>query len=245
MCSSDVGWKLRADEVYEGTAFNELTYTIPLVQPAQLTLQKSMDVINGPVNGTSNPKAISGARIEYTLTVSNAGEGTTDTDSIAIVDKLATGTDFYVGTDANVSPISLVDGNPASNLTLTFENLTSTTDDVEFSNDGGLTFGYQPTPDANGFDPLITDFRITPTGTTLQRPRSVKINHFSTRHGSIKCYCSTCRTSNSNNCVVNIKGLHHSIHADWKMLLLRDHKWEIENCLTHICHISFIHVGPI
>jgi uncharacterized repeat protein (TIGR01451 family) len=163
--SGDWGFKVRADEGYEGTVFNELTYTIPLVQPAQLTLQKSMDVINDPVNGTSNPKAIPGARIEYTLTVSNAGEGTTDTDSIAIVDKLATGTDFYVGTDANVSPISLVDGNPASNLTLTFENLTSTTDDVEFSNDGGLTFGYQPTPDANGFDPLITDFRIAPTGT--------------------------------------------------------------------------------
>jgi uncharacterized repeat protein (TIGR01451 family) len=163
--SGDWVFKVRADEGYEGTVFNELTYTIPMVQPAQLTLQKSMNVISDPVNGTSNPKAIPGSRIEYTLDISNAGEGTTDTDSIAIVDKLAAGTDFYVGTDTNVSPITLVDGNPASNLTLAFDNLTSTTDDIEFSNDGGLTFGYEPSPDADGFDPLITDIRITPTGT--------------------------------------------------------------------------------
>lgn len=163
--SGDWIFKVRADEGYEGTVFNELSYTIPMVQPAQLSLQKSMTVINDPVNGTSNPKAIPGAVVEYTLEISNAGEGNTDTDSIAIIDKLAAGTDFYIGTDANVSPITLVEGNPASNLTLTFESLTSTTDDIEFSNDGGLTFDYEPTADTEGFDPLITDIRITPTGT--------------------------------------------------------------------------------
>ena len=45
-------------------------------------------------------------------------------------------------------------------LTLNFENLTSTADDIEFSNNNGTTFDYQPTPDAEGFDALITDIRI-------------------------------------------------------------------------------------
>lgn len=163
--SGDWGFTVRADEGYEGTVFNELTYTIPLVQPAQLTLQKTMIVVSDPINGIDNPKTIPGALIEYTLEISNDGEGLTDTDSIAIIDKLAAGTHFYIGTDANVSPVSLVEGNPGSNLTLTFENLTSTTDDIEFSNNGGLTFDYEPTPDTDGFDPLITDIRISPKGT--------------------------------------------------------------------------------
>lgn len=163
--SGDWGFTVRADEGYEGTVFNELTYTIPLMQPAQLTLQKTMIVVSDPINGINNPKAIPGALIEYTLEISNDGEGLTDTDSIAIIDKLAAGTNFYIGTDANVSPVSLVEGDPASNLILTFENLTSSTDDIEFSNNGGLTFDYEPTPDTDGFDPLITDIRISPKGT--------------------------------------------------------------------------------
>lgn len=163
--SGEWNFKVRADEGYEGTVFNERTVTIPLLQPAQLTLEKSMAVSSDPINGTNNPKAIPGALIKYTLAITNTGEGIADTDSIAIIDKLAAGTDFYVGSDANVSPITLIDGDPVSSLTLNFENLTSTTDDVEFSNDGGLTFSYAPTPDSNGFDPLITDIRISPKGT--------------------------------------------------------------------------------
>jgi hypothetical protein len=48
---------------------------------------------------------------------------------------------------------------------MNFESLTSATDDVEFSNNNGTTFDYQPTPDAEGFDPLITDVRIRLGGT--------------------------------------------------------------------------------
>ena len=158
--SGDWLFTVRADEGYEGTVFNVRSVTVPLLQPAQLTMNKSLQVTQDPVNGSANPKAIPGALIEYQLTVTNTGEGTADTDTVTITDTLPADTAFFVGTDAAVSPVTLTDGQTASTLTLNFENLTSTTDDVEFSDNNGTTFDYQPTPDAEGFDPLITDVRI-------------------------------------------------------------------------------------
>ena len=162
--SGDWMFTVRADEGYEGTVFNVRTVTVPLLQPAQLAMNKTQLVTEDPLNGTTNPKAIPGARIQYQLSVTNSGEGTTDSDTVMITDSLPADTAFFVGTDASVSPITLVDGATASTLTMNFESLTSATDDVEFSNNNGTTFDYQPTPDAEGFDPLITDIRIRLTG---------------------------------------------------------------------------------
>ncbi|MEC8523546.1 MAG: hypothetical protein VXZ24_04830, partial [Pseudomonadota bacterium] len=162
--SGDWQFTVRADEGYEGTVFNVRTVTVPLLQPAQLAMNKTQLVTEDPLNGTTNPKAIPGARIQYQLSVTNSGEGTTDSDTVMITDSLPADTAFFVGTDASVSPITLVDGATASTLTMNFESLTSATDDVEFSNNNGTTFDYQPTPDAEGFDPLITDIRIRLTG---------------------------------------------------------------------------------
>jgi hypothetical protein len=54
-----------------------------------------------------------------------------------------------------------VDGATASGLLYDFAA------DVTFSNQvgGGAPFTYIPTPDGQGFDPLVTGFRAAPTGT--------------------------------------------------------------------------------
>ena len=60
------------------------------VGSAQLTVSKTSSVISDPFNGTTNPKAIPGAIIEYTITVSNAvGAGSTAT-GIVVTDDLTT-----------------------------------------------------------------------------------------------------------------------------------------------------------
>ena len=57
------------------------------INAAQLTVTKTSTVISDPVNGTTNPKAIPGAVMEYTVTVSNgAGAGTAQ--AIAVTDSL-------------------------------------------------------------------------------------------------------------------------------------------------------------
>jgi uncharacterized repeat protein (TIGR01451 family) len=43
------------------------------VASAQLTITKASSVVSDPLNGTSNPKAVPGAVVEYSVTVANAG----------------------------------------------------------------------------------------------------------------------------------------------------------------------------
>lgn len=55
---------------------------------AALTIIKNSTVVSDPVNGTTNPKAIPGATIEYCIVVSNAAGGA-GASSVAISDPLA------------------------------------------------------------------------------------------------------------------------------------------------------------
>lgn len=57
------------------------------VSAAALTVSKTSTVISDPFNGTTNPKAIPGAVIEYQITVSNGGGSSTATN-ITITDSL-------------------------------------------------------------------------------------------------------------------------------------------------------------
>lgn len=58
-----------------------------VVAGADVTVTKVSSIIDDPVNGTSNPKAIPGATIEYCITVSNASGAATATN-VAVNDAL-------------------------------------------------------------------------------------------------------------------------------------------------------------
>jgi uncharacterized repeat protein (TIGR01451 family) len=58
-----------------------------IVSAATLTVTKASAVISDPVNSTTNPKAIPGAIIEYTITISNASGAATAT-SVSFTDSL-------------------------------------------------------------------------------------------------------------------------------------------------------------
>jgi len=65
------------------------TYTIAITP---LTLVKSSVVAEDPFNGTTNPKAIPGARITYTLLVTNPGA--TDATTVVVVDDIPANTTY-------------------------------------------------------------------------------------------------------------------------------------------------------
>lgn len=69
------------------------TYT---VAGAVITLAKSSTVVSDPVNGTTNPKAIPGATVEYCITVANASGAATATD-VNVVDDLPFDVTFITG----------------------------------------------------------------------------------------------------------------------------------------------------
>ena len=134
-----------------------------VVKPS-INFQKVSNIQSDPVNGTNNPKAIPGAIVSYTLNVTNSGIGSSDNNTIVIADTLPPNTKLVLDSPAN--PITFVDGSPSSGLTFTFSGLGSTTDDVDFSNDGGSTF-ITPSADIDGVDitsPSINYIRINPKG---------------------------------------------------------------------------------
>ncbi len=74
------------DGEYDGRHADSAVFTIAA---SNLTVTKSSAVAEDPINGTANPKAIPGAYVEYTITVSNASGAATAT-SVVVTDDLST-----------------------------------------------------------------------------------------------------------------------------------------------------------
>jgi uncharacterized repeat protein (TIGR01451 family) len=136
------------------------------VSPSFLNL-KTVAISSDPVNGTTNPKYIPGAVALYTIQITNSGAASPDNNSVTVVDAVPAHTTLYVGdlNGANSGPVHFVDGSSASGLTYTYSGLSSSTDSIDFSNNGGTSYGYTPTPDGNGYDANVTNIRISPQGT--------------------------------------------------------------------------------
>ena len=74
------------------------------VSSAELEITKVATVLDDPFNGTTNPKAIPGATVEYVITVDNAGA--LDADNVVITDAIDTDVnmiaDAYAGDDVEI-----------------------------------------------------------------------------------------------------------------------------------------------
>ncbi|HYD38304.1 MAG TPA: hypothetical protein VEA60_11860 [Allosphingosinicella sp.] len=140
--------------------------TFNVVTPTPLTMVKSSQASADPVNGTTSPKLIPGGRAAYTVTIANPNGFATTADSIVILDSTPANLSLYAShiSGSSGGPIRFQDGATASGLTYTFTSLSSTTDDVDFSSDGGATWTYVPTPNAQGADPAVNRIRIRPKG---------------------------------------------------------------------------------
>lgn len=140
--------------------------TINVLPRPILVVSKAVATIEDPINLTSNPKAIPGSSILYTLTVENQGSGIVDSNTLEISDPVPSDSCMIV-TDiaaAGSGPVDFQDGTPSSGLSYSFVSIGNGSDDLEFSSDGGLTYNYSPTAGASGCDPLITHIRIRPSG---------------------------------------------------------------------------------
>jgi hypothetical protein len=141
------------------------SFDFPATPNADLVMAKSVVPFLDPVTGSTNPKSIPGATMDYTVRVTNIGGGVTDVDSIVLLDALPAEMILYVA-DLGVpgsGPALFTDGTPASGVTYSFGGLADATDDMEFD-DGTLTYSYAPIPDAQGYDPNVTALRVNPSG---------------------------------------------------------------------------------
>lgn len=128
--------------------------------------KKIVELVEDPVNGTFNPFAIPGARVRYSVHVANLGNLPVDNNTITFVDELPEETELIVTDIAGggSGPVLFIDGTTGSALTYTFSSLGSGSDDIDFSNNNGVSFGYTPVAGGNGSDPDVTHIRVRPKG---------------------------------------------------------------------------------
>jgi len=108
-----------ADTGNDGTENANNTYTI---QTASLAVVKSAAVVNDPINGATNPKAIPGATIEYTMTVTNSGS--VAANAVTLTDSIPANT-TYVANSMKLGAASLTDAADADGGTTTGSPVTS------------------------------------------------------------------------------------------------------------------------
>lgn len=132
---------------------DNITCTItntPKPNKAELTIVKSMTLVSDPVNGTSNPKLIPGAIVDYNITVTNAGTGPVDLSTVVITDPIPANLATFVGASA----VTFINGTPSSGLSFAYPT------NVTWTRTGGLPL----VPDGSGYDGAVTNVRIAPTG---------------------------------------------------------------------------------
>ncbi len=122
---------------------------------ATLTLVKTSSVISDPVNGTTNPKALPGAIVQYAILVSNTGPTAVDNNTVLLIDSLPS--QMRVGTAATPT---FTQGTPTSGLTF------NATNDIRYSNaaTAPTTFAgcsYTPT---SAYDPAVRFICVNPKG---------------------------------------------------------------------------------
>ena len=127
-----------------------------------LEISKTQSLLTDPVGGPSGPLAIPGAVVEYTVNVINRGIGSVDANTLDLSDVVPLGAELYVSTVSG-DPVVFADGSPSSGLSYNYAS------DVTFTdNPGGIgPYDYTASPDADGYDPLITGFQITPGGSMV------------------------------------------------------------------------------
>jgi hypothetical protein len=160
LAAGGIGWNYGT---VAQTSIAAVSATISVSPP--LTIVKSSIAYFDPVNGLTNPKMIPGALFGYSVTVTNPGSYTVDSNSVVISDPTPANLYLYVGNvPGGTGPVLFTEGSPASTLTYTFTSLASTTDDVDFSNNNGSTWTYVPVANASSVDPTVTNIRIRPKG---------------------------------------------------------------------------------
>lgn len=108
-------------------------------------------------------KALPGAVVTYTVSITNSGNAPPETDSIFITENIPDPVQLFVGA-GSVSPVTFDPG--TTTLNYTFSSLESTTDDLAFTSQSGPSpaYTYTPVPDPQGFDGAVKGFRIDPHG---------------------------------------------------------------------------------
>lgn len=123
-----------------------------------INMEKSSTVISDPINNLSLPKRIPGAVVEYTIKATNNSRGSSDKDSVTLVDEIPANTKLCVSTTGLCISPYLDSSSNTSGLSL---------NDMKYSNDNGVSYNYTPVADTNGYDSAVTNIKFIFDGVFL------------------------------------------------------------------------------
>jgi len=147
-----------AREGSEGTVSDSGSTAFGVALLPSITVVKSALIESDPINGSTNPKAIPGAVLIYSITVMNSGLGTADSSSIYITDPIPANTTMSVDTGSGNPVTFTCSTSPACGLTWNYATA------VKYSSQAGGGAPYNYTPGTSGFDPLVKGIWIEPAG---------------------------------------------------------------------------------
>ncbi|WP_339691707.1 hypothetical protein [uncultured Parasphingorhabdus sp.] len=140
----------------------------------------SSSIVTSPVGMGDAARAVPGALVDYSVSVTGPLDNASPATSFAIIDMIPDQLSLFVGdlSQAGTGPAAFIDND--SGLEFGFDGLASLTDSIEFSSDGGATFDYTPVADADGFDQNVTHIKLRPRGALM--PVNEKYERFSIRY---------------------------------------------------------------
>jgi uncharacterized repeat protein (TIGR01451 family) len=137
---------------------DEILFNVSGAPPPSFTVVKSAQTTSDPFNGSTDPKAIPGAEVLYTIRLTNSGAGTTTANTVQVSDSVPANTELFVNSlGGSCGMFLFTDGSPTSNLSCNPAN-------IEYSTNNGLSWTSSASPDAQGYDPAVTNVRVTLTG---------------------------------------------------------------------------------
>ncbi len=146
-----------------------------------VTVTTSSQTVSDGVSFT-NAKSIPSAVIDYTTQVANRSVLPLLPDALVVTNPVPQQLILYVGDIAGPGsgPVLFAQGTRSSQLACVFGGIADGSDCLEFSNNNGATFNYQPAPDADGYDAAVTHIRIRPQGLfapALFQPSSLVLHY--------------------------------------------------------------------
>lgn len=124
------------DVVNNGKDSAQAVYTIAT---SQLTVTKTSAVISDPVSGVTNPKAIPGATMRYTIAINNAAAATAPAANVVMSDGIPTNT-TYVNSSIKLDATSKTDAADADEATFGTGTVTVTIPSIPANTTRTITF---------------------------------------------------------------------------------------------------------
>jgi hypothetical protein len=133
------------------------------VTPKDIVVSTSSRTNWDPVNGTSSPKAIPGSKQRLSVSLDNPDIVPTD-NGVTVIVPISGRQSIALDGDGTAGGSSVILATTGAGTNLTYTNPVSTTDDVDFSSDGGTIWTYVPVPGNVASQKSVTAIRFRPQG---------------------------------------------------------------------------------